>query len=223
MWPTLERIHAGSDQGRIHARALPLLWRHQSKRWGFMCLARRGLQLLCRMLSSCCLRKDLPCALIHVLVHVVFEDLSLCTCTFWLKYIGILMLQLSFSSRQTNNSASHMFTVAFVWFLIFHFHLMYRMISIFHVQVVRLGLYFYHCFISSTGRSRAACNEPQGQVHVAAHMGNSVPGVSDGVSTMSDSDWHVISDYTGSTIVSNSVFSESSASSRFDSFTTDNW
>ena len=48
LWPTLETVHAGSDQGRIHARALPLLWRHQSKRWGFMCLARRGLQLLCR-------------------------------------------------------------------------------------------------------------------------------------------------------------------------------
>ena len=48
LWPTLETIHAGSDQGRIHARALPLLWRHQSKRWGFVCLARRGLQLLCR-------------------------------------------------------------------------------------------------------------------------------------------------------------------------------
>ncbi len=49
LWPTLETIHAGSDQGRIHARALPLLWRHRSKRWGFMmCLARRGLQLLCR-------------------------------------------------------------------------------------------------------------------------------------------------------------------------------
>ena len=48
LWPTLETVHAGSDQGRIHARALSLLWRHQSKRWGFMCLARRGLQLPCR-------------------------------------------------------------------------------------------------------------------------------------------------------------------------------
>jgi len=63
LWPTLETIHAGSDQGRIHARAPPLLWRHQSKRWGFMCLARRGLQLLCRGCPSCCLRKDLPRAL----------------------------------------------------------------------------------------------------------------------------------------------------------------
>ena len=44
------------------------------------------------------------------------------------------------------------------------------------------------------GDPGAACNEPQGQVQVAAHMENSVPGVSDGVSTMSDSDWHVISD-----------------------------
>jgi len=25
LWPTLGTIHAGSDQGRIHARALPLL------------------------------------------------------------------------------------------------------------------------------------------------------------------------------------------------------
>ena len=49
LWPTLETVHAGSDQGRIHARALPLLWRRQSKRWGFMCLARRGLRLLCRV------------------------------------------------------------------------------------------------------------------------------------------------------------------------------
>ena len=44
------------------------------------------------------------------------------------------------------------------------------------------------------GDPGAACNEPQGQVQVAAHMGNSVHGVSDGVSTISDSDWHVISD-----------------------------
>ena len=44
------------------------------------------------------------------------------------------------------------------------------------------------------GDPGAACDGPQGHVQVVANMGNSVPGVSDGVSTISDSDWHVISD-----------------------------
>ena len=64
LWPTLETVHAGSDQGRIHARALPLLWRHQFEALGLYVLGSSWVTTtLQRMPSSCCLRKDLPCAL----------------------------------------------------------------------------------------------------------------------------------------------------------------